>query len=390
MTAKEEENTEYITPLYCYTVLPGYDGSFDMGDPNAEWNGMGVGSIELIPWLYPVGTTFALNSVEIALPKAFPDITYKGVTYTYDDSPDAPAGTYAIDWTEIAVSPGANSGHNNYNPTISTYRKTIHLNGYIHFNIQGRYSVIFEVQEPGKNGFAADAADSFEVDEGTDLASLAPDLPMEKMYHGEMYRFHAWYASKECQDQVDLNQTVNSDMILYGKYLPVNVNQLYVAKIVHNGSKADLDKPFTFRLKLFEPSGRPTDMPIAIISGEEADSVCSCSHDGWYEFELKNDQYITLGIPKNYSFILREKPEGDEYYTTWSINGGEEIHETKLQMESDQDYDIVANNYFNVVVPTAFDDHLRPAYLFLLSGCSAVSVWVLVAKRKKMAKHTRT
>lgn len=385
----EEDFNPFGFPLYCYTVMPGYEGPQDLGNPNVEWNGMGVGTIDSDPYEYNVGQNFPLESFSYTLPKTYPDINYHGTVLTYNDSSNPPPDTYSIEWTGIVVSDGANEGHNNYNPYVDIWNQTFHLNGYIHPNIPEKVSVIFEIQQPGSSVFDASAEDSFEVDQGTDIASLVPNIPAEKEVNGTIYTFEGWYTSAACTQKADTDVKAEKNIIFYGRYIPKNAMMLSISKQVINGTQADLEKAYSFAFTLTNSDdGSLYTGLIDIISSWQGTGVLLPDENGQYVFTLKNGQNVIFGLPSGMKASLSETNLPEKMNPVFIVNDQNQLDQSYAEFDCTEHTGILVKNYRQITVPTGIlKDSRMPLFWILLSAGGCIAVIFLFAKRSR--KHSR-
>ncbi len=94
------------------------------------------------------GTKYYDWSMIQSYPSSMPDITVDGVPYKYDPSPDAPNGTYSVNWAYLVISSGANNGN-----SVITNDYVYHVDGYAVFKTAGEITVDFQVKQPTVNGF---------------------------------------------------------------------------------------------------------------------------------------------------------------------------------------------------------------------------------------------
>ena len=126
---------------YFYIWKPGASTSASYRD---TWYYAGTGSVtgpKATAGLH--GTRYYDWNMVTAYPGTMPDITVDGVTYTYNASPDAPVGTYSVNWAYLVVENGANDGYSTVVPN-GTY--VYHVDGYAVFKTAGEITVDFQVK----------------------------------------------------------------------------------------------------------------------------------------------------------------------------------------------------------------------------------------------------
>lgn len=375
-------STKYSTPLYCYVVMPGYDGPTDYADPNVEWDGMGVGSINGDPSKYSYKESFSLDEFEWEAPLAYPDLVYKGHTLTYDGSSDPEPYTYSIEWSAIVAANGANEGHNSYNPEVDPGIHTFHLNGYVHLNIPKKCTVTFEIQEPAQEGFSTSAADSFEVDQGTPLSEIVPSVDDQKTYEGEIYVFEGWYSDSACSDKIDPDSiTIEHNETYYGRYVPLGESMLTVTKNVENGDEEDLQTSFSFTITL-SLEGMPYIGFFQILDSPEGMSTQLTDYNGTYTFTLQSGQDILFGLPAGVSWQVQETNIPEKFTTYVSLNDGTAVQTDTVSGQTDQDNSAAFTNCSPLVVPTGFHEDNR-AVLYTALAIGMILVFAILYRRHR-------
>lgn len=250
-------------PVWIYTLLPGMSIN-DTSTPNEKWNGMGIGSISGVdaPTSYSIGyrllegnnTILSTDDdIDITLPASFPDITVDGNSYKYaapGSRNENAAGYYTIDWMQLVVSNGANSGNNNYNPTAPAGNgttndyNTFHLDGQLILNVTNKYTVMFKIQNPGSQDFVAVPGYTFVLAEGTAESVISKPTPV--IYEG--YTFDGWYTDEDCKSKTEFKGNISGNTIYYGKYVsnvPATAD-LTITKQADSGVTFDPGEAFIF------------------------------------------------------------------------------------------------------------------------------------------------
>lgn len=270
--------------LYMYTLIPGVEeGSSE--NPDDVWNGMGVGSISGVssPASLPAKTIvdngYGSSGADIEYNEGqYPSITVDGVTYRYAQTEEQEnlKGYYTISWMRVIVDSGANTGHNNYNPTVSPETNTYHLDGVLILNEENRYTVNFALMDAGETAFSIVEPEKYSrrVDEGFEADLLSrPDVadsttyPSEKIEKGITYTFDGWYKDEACTERVDWErETITKNTTYYARYVP-SAQTITVTKDV-TGGLGDVQKDFTFSYSYTDASGSQQEGSFSLRDGE--------------------------------------------------------------------------------------------------------------------------
>lgn len=270
--------------LYMYTLIPGVEeGSSE--NPDDVWNGMGVGSISGVssPASLPAKTIvdngYGSSGADIEYNEGqYPSITVDGVTYRYAQTEEQEnlKGYYTISWMRVIVDSGANTGHNNYNPTVSPETNTYHLDGVLILNEENRYTVNFALMDAGEETFSIVEPNKYSrrVEEGYRANQLSrPDVadsttyPSEKIENGITYTFDGWYKDEACTERVDWErETITKNTTYYARYVP-SAQTITVTKDV-TGGLGDVQKDFTFSYSYTDASGSQQEGSFSLRDGE--------------------------------------------------------------------------------------------------------------------------
>lgn len=379
--------------LYVYTQVLGYSGDYYGNKAeNKAWNGMAVGTISNVdaPSKYnkrtsiygtaviatKLGTEIIVDSGQFPVIPIKQDGKYKD--YYYESLPKEiqkeiekdptkanTVGTYTIEWYEVVVAGGANTGKNgedgdwtgeeNYKPTytkgiykspissVSDKKMTYHLDGLIVLHDTTHINVKFMVQDVGKDTFALvrDYGGAFTVPEGSTSISLKaiarPDVIGEGQTEatcpktkttpdGTVYTFDGWYTNQDCTEgsKFDFDEdTIKEDTTFYAKYVPASAN-LTVSKTV-TGKLGDTNKAFTFTItKADGTAANITDTNIEISEADRAKVE-------WLDngkFTLKDGASIIFkNLPSGEYKVIEEDYSGEKYDTSWQIGTDGEVYE---------------------------------------------------------------
>ena len=268
--------------IYIYTVVPGKEGTMDVGEPNDNWNGMGIGTISDVedPQIYKNQLTDTnarvfiyrgdstiqshIENGEIGLPDSFPDITVDGIKYRYATTPDQETaeGFYTVQWIRVVVSGGANTGNNNYNqPEVKPEIPTYHLDGIVILNQKDKYTVNFALKDVDDEEFVILENYSRIVEDGYAANQLTrPEkydtttYPLEKKVNGITYKFDGWYTDEACTEQVNWEkEVIHGNTTYYAKYVPATKKVTVEKKVT--GGLGDLQKKFNFAYSYTTNSG---------------------------------------------------------------------------------------------------------------------------------------
>lgn len=359
--------------VYCYTVVPGVKVT-PYGNCDSEWNGMGIGLANGVPEAHYVSFSSNVNyldnpGVSVITPNRLPDISpnsrypdsYPPITASADGSGDtkvyqyaAPGsgkehtyGYYTIDWDQLVMSDGANSGHNGYNPTISYYQPTWHLNGVVYLNQEQYVSIGFYLKDAGSNAWQNISA--IRTLKGTTEKKIlesgeVPHMddshyPEYKTVNGIVYHLVFWSDSQDMSDLHNLDQDVpiEENTAFYAAYIPEPSKSLKVTKQVE-GEFADPDQQFEFRMKVAWKN------EAWLPSSADMEKYGITGSNGEYSFYLKAGQSLSLQVPENASVSIEEiLPENSGYISEASRNGAPP-KEARDAFELAEDTNIVFTN----------------------------------------------
>ena len=374
--------------LYVYTQVLGYSGDYYGNKAeNKAWNGMAVGTISNVdaPSKYnkrtsiydtaviatKLGTEIIVDSGQFPVIPIKQDGKYKD--YYYESLPKEiqkeiekdptkanTVGTYTIEWYEVVVAGGANTGKNgedgdwtgeeNYKPTytkgiykspissVSDKKMTYHLDGLIVLHDTTHINVKFMVQDVGKDTFALvrDYGGAFTVPEGSTSISLKaiarPDVIGEGQTEatcpktkttpdGTVYTFDGWYTNQDCTEgsKFDFDEdTIKEDTTFYAKYVPASAN-LTVSKTV-TGKLGDTNKAFTFTItKADGTAANITDTNIEISEADRA----KVEWKGNGQFTLKDGASIIFkNLPSGQYKVVEDNYSGEKYETSYVVDSG--------------------------------------------------------------------
>lgn len=147
--------------------------------------------------------TYTYNANEVETFPAMPSISYKGKTYTYEQS-GMVAGTYQVTWVRFVDANGWNDGKIEYDSGKPTW----HVDGYVTFCDVNSYQVTYTVI--GEN-------DGFPVHtEAVNSGAYAQGYTYTG-YDTSRYEFKGWYTDKACTQAYDFQAPVTKNLNLYGK-----------------------------------------------------------------------------------------------------------------------------------------------------------------------------
>lgn len=378
--------------LYVYTQVLGYSGDYYGNKAeNKAWNGMAVGTISNVdaPSKYnkrtsiydtaviatKLGTEIIVDSGQFPVIPIKQDGKYKD--YYYESLPKEiqkeiekdptkanTVGTYTIEWYEVVVAGGANTGKNgedgdwtgeeNYKPTytkgiykspissVSDKKMTYHLDGLIVLHDTTHINVKFMVQDVGKDTFALvrDYGGAFTVPEGSTSISLKaiarPDVIGEGQTEatcpktkttpdGTVYTFDGWYTNQDCTEgsKFDFDEdTIKEDTTFYAKYVPASAN-LTVTKTV-TGKLGDTNKAFTFQI--LDASGNPVTLTTGNYEFSNTNgALLNDGTDG--KFTLKDGASITFkNLPSGQYKVVEDNYSGEKYETSYVVDSGTPVN----------------------------------------------------------------
>ena len=199
---------------YFYIWQPGASTSASYRD---TWYYAGTGSVtgpKATAGLH--GTRYYDWNMVTAYPGTMPDITVDGVTYTYNASPDAPVGTYSVNWAYLVVENGANDGYSTVVPN-GTY--VYHVDGYAVFKTAGEITVDFQVKQPTVSGFDSVTGWPKVYKQGNDVTAPAQDAT--KTVNNVTYTFDGWYKDQGCTQRATAEdfRNLQESVVFYGKYV---------------------------------------------------------------------------------------------------------------------------------------------------------------------------
>lgn len=360
--------------LYVYTQIPGYsDTSYeDAKQHNSVWNGMAIGTIAIdqpasekngiiygsFDIAAKLGTEIVVDSAQFpVIPIKQEDGMYKDYYYQTDPRRPKDAPYYTIEWYQVVVSDGANTGKNGADGTWDTenqknkytkgdyaspikavYGKQYHLDGVLQFHDEVHINVSYKVQDAGITGFdlqadysavyktEKDKAISLENARRPDKDSLngsawvsTPLYPETKKVGRITYQFDGWYTNEACTgNKFDFeNGTITQDTIFYAKYVPISeVTDVTITKQV-TGLLGDTNKEFVFSATVTNDGENITSQIDAV---DENNSKVDLSR-----FKLKHNQKITLkGVPVGATVTVTEIAPGAHYKVTATGYTGEQ------------------------------------------------------------------
>lgn len=388
ITVVKSDNPTSPYNLYVYTQVLGYSGDYYGNKAeNKAWNGMAVGTISNVdaPSKYnkrtsiydtaviatKLGTEIIVDSGQFPVIPIKQDGKYKD--YYYESLPKEiqkeiekdptkanTVGTYTIEWYEVVVAGGANTGKNgedgdwtgeeNYKPTytkgiykspissVSDKKMTYHLDGLIVLHDTTHINVKFMVQDVGKDTFALvrDYGGAFTVPEGSTSISLKaiarPDVIGEGQTEatcpktkttpdGTVYTFDGWYTNQDCTEgsKFDFDEdTIKENTTFYAKYVPASAN-LTVSKTV-TGKLGDTNKAFTFTItKADGTAANITDTNIEISEADRA----KVEWKGNGQFTLKDGASIIFkNLPSGQYKVVEDNYSGEKYETSYVVDSG--------------------------------------------------------------------
>ena len=197
---------------YFYIWKP---GTAEGTDYRQAWYYVGTGKVKGPQASESLGGTKYYDwSMIQSYPGSMPDITVDGETYTYDSSPDAPNGTYSVNWAYLVISSGANNGN-----SVITNDYVYHVDGYAVFKTAGEITVDFQVKQPTVNGFESVDGWPKVYRQGNDVT--APAQSATKTVNNVTYTFDGWYKDQGCTQRATADDFKNlqQSVIFYGKYV---------------------------------------------------------------------------------------------------------------------------------------------------------------------------
>ena len=121
----------------------------------------------------------------------------------------------------------------------------------------------------------------------------------------ENYIFEGWFTDEDCSNKYIDGTTLNTDIILYGKWTAVYGNLTVNKKVA--GTDGDKNQEFNFKVTLSKP-----------VNGTYGDMTFT---DGVANFTLKHDESKNgVNLPANISYTVVEDDYSKDGYTTTSIN----------------------------------------------------------------------
>ena len=121
----------------------------------------------------------------------------------------------------------------------------------------------------------------------------------------ENYIFEGWFTDEDCSNKYIDGTTLNTDIILYGKWTAVYGNLTVNKKVA--GTDGDKNQEFNFKVTLSKP-----------VNGTYGDMTFT---DGVANFTLKHDESKKgVNLPANISYTVVEDDYSKDGYTTTSIN----------------------------------------------------------------------
>lgn len=273
-----EKSSEY--DLYTYTLLP--DKVLDDYDPDESgsadkcWNGMGKYAIKTtqsatnsvlgtsIPYT-DLAEKGYIPDIPTEKDKGYPTISVDGVPYHFDPT-GTEATSYQIEWFRLVVANGANTGNNEYNPTVNYGINTYHLDGYIRLRETAAITVDFKVLPPNSTQFSIvgnqDGTEPFvqRIDfDSTDGVSeskvVRPNTANSNWDNsievdGVTYVFDGWYRDENFTERATWQATLKSNQTYYGRYV-CSTHTLRITNTV-TGNMGNQDYPFKYSLEFFD------------------------------------------------------------------------------------------------------------------------------------------
>ena len=121
----------------------------------------------------------------------------------------------------------------------------------------------------------------------------------------ENYIFEGWFTDEDCSNKYIDGTTLNTDIILYGKWIAVYGNLTVNKKVA--GTYGDKNQEFNFKVTLSKP-----------VNGTYGDMTFT---DGEANFTLKHDESKKgVNLPANISYTVVEDDYSKDGYTTTSVN----------------------------------------------------------------------
>lgn len=121
----------------------------------------------------------------------------------------------------------------------------------------------------------------------------------------ENYIFEGWFTDEDCSNKYIDGTTLNTDIILYGKWIAVYGNLTVNKKVA--GTDGDKNQEFNFKVTLSKP-----------VNGTYGDMTFT---DGVANFTLKHDESKKgVNLPANISYTVVEDDYSKDGYTTTSVN----------------------------------------------------------------------
>ena len=123
--AEQGDTSKYVQTAYFYITIN-----------NSAWYYAGIGSVNALKAAGSIAGSRYTAGVVKSYPSSMPNITFNGITYTYDNRSNADGNTYRVNWEYATVSRGANNGS-----IIITNDYVWHVDGQIVFNGSGGLSL---------------------------------------------------------------------------------------------------------------------------------------------------------------------------------------------------------------------------------------------------------
>ena len=123
--AEQGDTSKYVQTAYFYITIN-----------NSAWYYAGTGSVNALKAAGSIAGSRYTAGVVKNYPSSMPNITFNGITYTYDNRSNADGNTYRVNWEYATVSRGANNGS-----IIITNDYVWHVDGQIVFNGSGDLSL---------------------------------------------------------------------------------------------------------------------------------------------------------------------------------------------------------------------------------------------------------
>ena len=135
--AEQGDTSKYVQTAYFYITVN-----------NSAWYYAGTGSVNALKAAGSIAGSRYTAGVVKSYPSSMPNITFNGITYTYDNRSNAGGNTYRVNWEYATVSRGANNGD-----VIITNDYVWRVDGTVILNGTGNSKEGFDLKQHGYNFF---------------------------------------------------------------------------------------------------------------------------------------------------------------------------------------------------------------------------------------------